>query len=106
MYIDGELLITFDIRNIIQWAYLFTRTPVKKLQPIVSSILGPIYSSFMFALLRVPGTKSGIKLLIFALEQKLKVHWNGIQKTCLLSYYTSKSEQAENSLVLPSIVSL
>ena len=52
----------------------------------------------MFALLRV---LSGIKLLIFALEQKLKVHWNGIQKTFLLSYYTSKSEQAENSLVLP-----
>ena len=47
------------------------------------------------------GTKSGITLLIFALEQKLKVHWNGLQKTFLLSYYTSKSEQAENSLVLP-----
>ena len=47
------------------------------------------------------GTKSGIKLLIFALEQKLKVHGNGIQNTFLLSYYTSKSEQAENSLVLP-----
>ena len=54
----------------------------------------------MFALLM--GTKSGIKLLIFALEQKLKVHWNGIQKTFHLSYYTSKSEQAENSLVLPT----
>ena len=48
-------------------------------------------------------TKSGITLLIFALEQKLKVHWNGLQKTFLLSYYTSKSEQAENSLVLPKI---
>ena len=47
-------------------------------------------------------TKSGIKLFIFALEQKLKVHWNGIQKTFLLSYYASKSEQAENSLVLPT----
>ena len=45
--------------------------------------------------------KSGIKLLIFALEQKLKVHWNGIQKTFLLSYYTSKSEQAENSFCPP-----
>ena len=42
-------------------------------------------------------------MLIFALEQKLKVHWNGIQKTLLLSYYTSKSEQAENSLVLPKL---
>ena len=29
------------------------------------------------------------------------MHWNGIQNTFLLSYYTSKSEQAENSLVLP-----
>ena len=38
------LLITFDIRNIIQWASLFIRTPVKKLQPIVSSILGHVYS--------------------------------------------------------------
>ena len=47
-------------------------------------------------------TKNGITLLIFALEQKLKVHWNGLQKTFLLSYYTSKSEQAENSLVLPT----
>ena len=55
----------------------------------------------MLALLQVYRTKSGIKLLIFALEQKLKVHWNGVQKTFLLSYYTSKSEQAENSLVLP-----
>ena len=58
----------------------------------------------MFALqplVTFTGTKNGIKLLIFALEQKLKVHWNGIQKTFLLSYYTSKSEQAENSLVLP-----
>ena len=44
-----------------------------------------------------------IKLLTFALEQKLKVHWNGIQKTFLLSYYTSKSEQAENTLVLPTM---
>ena len=49
------------------------------------------------------GTKSGITLLIFALEQKLKVHWNGLQKTFLLSYYTSKSEQAENSVVLAII---
>ena len=55
----------------------------------------------MFALLQVLKLKSGIKLLIFALEQKLKVSWNGIQQTFLLSYYTSKSEQAENSLVLP-----
>ena len=48
------------------------------------------------------GTKSGITLLIFALEQKLKVQWNGFQKTFLVSYYyTSKSEQAENSLILP-----
>ena len=46
------------------------------------------------------GTKSGIKLLIIAPEQKLNVHWNGLQKTFLLSYYTSKSEQAENSLFL------
>ena len=38
------LLITFGIRNIIQWAYLLIRTPVKKLQPIVSSILGHVYS--------------------------------------------------------------
>ena len=37
------LLITFDIRNIIQ--YLFIRTPVKKLQPVVSSILGHVYST-------------------------------------------------------------
>ena len=27
--------------------------------------------------------------------------WNGLQKIFLLSYYASKSEQAENSLVLP-----
>ena len=40
----NRLLVTFDIRNIIQWAYLFIRTPVKKLQPIVSSILGHVYS--------------------------------------------------------------
>ena len=40
-------------------------------------------------------------MLIFALEQKLKVHWNGLQRTFLLSYCTSKSEQAENSLVHP-----
>ena len=96
------LLITFDTSNIVQWAYLFIRTPVKKLQPIVSSILGHVYS--IVSCLHFYGTKtskSGIKLLIFALEQKLKVHWNGIQKTFLLSYYTSKSEQAENSLVLP-----
>ena len=59
----------------------------------------------MFALLQVLKGKSGIKLLIFALEQKLKVHWNGVQKTFLLSYYTSKSEQAENSLVLPILCS-
>ena len=37
------LLITFDIRNIIQ--YLFNRTPVKKLQPVVSSILGHVHST-------------------------------------------------------------
>ena len=55
----------------------------------------------MFALLRVL-KESGITLLIFALEQKLKVHWNGLQRTFLLSYCTSKSEQAENSLVLPT----
>ena len=38
------LLIIFDIRNVTQWAYLFTiiRIPVKKLQNIVSSILGPV----------------------------------------------------------------
>ena len=30
------------------------------------------------------------------------MHWNGIQKTYLLSYCTSKSEQAKNSLVLPT----
>ena len=36
------LLIIFDIRNVTQWAYLFTiiRIPAKKLQYIVSSILG------------------------------------------------------------------
>ena len=36
------LLTIFDIRNVTQWAYLFTiiRIPVKKLQHIVSSILG------------------------------------------------------------------
>ena len=49
-----------------------------------------------------PGTKSGRTLLILALEQKLKEHWNGLQMTFLLSYCTSKSEQAENSLVLPN----
>ena len=31
------------------------------------------------------------------------VHWNGLQKSFLLSYNTSKSEQAENSLVLLTI---
>ena len=58
----------------------------------------PFLYSFMFALLRpVPKLKSGITLLIFALEQKLKVHW-----TFLLR------EQAENSLDLPrqSLLSL
>ena len=40
---------------------------------------------------------------ILLLEQKSKMHWNGIQKTYLLSYCTSKSEQAENSLVLPRL---
>ena len=36
------LLIIIDIRNVTQWAYLFTiiRIPAKKLQYIVSSILG------------------------------------------------------------------
>ena len=48
------------------------------------------------------GTKSGIKLSIFALEQKFMVHCNGLQKTFLLSYHTTKSEQVENSLVLPN----
>ena len=47
------------------------------------------------------GTKSRIELSIFALEQKFKVHCNGLQKTFLLSYHTTKSEQVENSLVLP-----
>ena len=42
MVLNGFLII-FDIRNIIQLAYLFIRTPVKKLQPIVSSILGHVY---------------------------------------------------------------
>ena len=55
----------------------------------------------MLLVVTFTGTKSGITLLIFALEQKLKVHWNGLQRTFLLSYCTSKSEQAENSLVLP-----
>ena len=53
----NEFLITFDIRNITQCAYSFNGTPVIKLQPIVSSILGHVFSirlySFMFALLRV-----------------------------------------------------
>ena len=39
---------------------------------------------------------------VTSVEQKLKVHWNGIQKTFLLSCFTSESEQAENSLVLPT----
>ena len=55
----------------------------------------------MFALLQVLKL-SGIKLLIFALEQKLKMHWNGLQKTFLLRYYTSKSKQAENSVLFRS----
>ena len=29
------------------------------------------------------------------------MHWNDLQKTFPLSYYTSKSQQAENYLVLP-----
>ena len=56
LIVFNGLPIIFDIRNIIQWAYLFIRTTVKKLQPIVSSILGHLYSllySFMFALLWV-----------------------------------------------------
>ena len=57
----------------------------------------------MFAFLQVLKL-SGITLLIFALEQKLKVHWNCLQKTFLLRYYTSKSEQAENSLVLGLLI--
>ena len=52
----------------------------------------------MFALLQVLKVEKKI-----ALEQKLKVHWNGVQKTFL---YTSKSEQAENSLVLPRWASM
>ena len=34
---------------------------------------------------------------------KLKVLWNGLPKIFLLSYYTSKWEQAENSLALPTM---
>ena len=47
------LLIIFDIRSITQWAYLFISTPVKKLQPIVSSILGHIYSIVSFLQLKL-----------------------------------------------------
>ena len=84
------LLITFDIRNIIQWAYLFIEHQLKS--------CNPLFPQFWDTVCTFKGTKSGI---IFAQEQKLKVHWNGIQKIFLLSCYTSKSEQAENSLVLP-----
>ena len=73
----NEFLIIFDIRNITQSAYSFNGTPVIKLQPIVSSILGHVFSIVSC----FTGTKSGITLLIFALEQKLKVHWNGLPKT-------------------------
>ena len=52
------LLIIFDIR-----------IPVKKLQHIVSSILGPVT---VYRLLYS---------YMFALEQKLRVHCNGLQKT-------------------------
>ena len=86
----NEFLIIFDIRNITQSAYSFNGTPVIKLQPIVSSILGHVFSivsCLHFYRHGFTGTKSGIALLIFALEQKLKVHWNGLQKTFLLSYY-------------------
>ena len=40
----NEFLIIFDIRNITQSAYSFNGTPVIKLQPIVSSILGHVFS--------------------------------------------------------------
>ena len=40
----NEFLITFDIRNITQCAYSFNGTPVIKLQSIVSSILGHVFS--------------------------------------------------------------
>ena len=46
-------------------------------------------------------------MLVYS-RTKIKValqHWNGLQRTFLLSYYTSKSDQAENSLVLPSLLS-
>ena len=95
------LLIIFDIRNIIQWAYLFIRIPVKKLQPIVSSILGHIYS--IVSCLHFYGLlcDKWNKIVNICSRKKLKMHWNGLQKIFLLSYYTSKSEQAENSLVIP-----
>ena len=41
----NEFLIIFDIGNIIQCAYSFNGTPIIKLQPIVSSILGHVFST-------------------------------------------------------------
>ena len=56
-----------------------------------------LYSSMFAILLSFTGTKSGIKLLIFALKQKLMGALEfGLQKTFLLSYYIGKTKFSEN----------
>ena len=40
----NAFVIIFDIRNITQWTYSFHGTPVIKMQPIDSSILGHVFS--------------------------------------------------------------
>ena len=40
----NAFVIIIDIRNITQWAYSFNGTPVIKMQPIDSSILGHVFS--------------------------------------------------------------
>ena len=62
MMMFNAFLIFFDIRNITQisqWAYSFNGTPVIKLQPIVSSILGHVFS-IVESCLHFYGTKSQV----------------------------------------------
>ena len=96
LMVFNGLLITFDIRNIIQWAYLFIRTPVKKLQSIVSSILGHVYGllySFM-STLEWYSKDLSFELLhnIHPNQSKLKIPWSSYEivvYTCLKIDLTS-----------------
>ena len=80
------LLITFDIRYIIQWTYLFIRTPVKKLQLIVSSILGHVYS-----------TTSNIGVSIISLHDTPRLH---ILKRVIRIFFIPRTYNESNKLTL------